>query len=195
MTFRVELRVRNAALYRAIFATHESVSAFCREHRLQDVTVGSYLNLKKSALTKEWEWTKSALALADALGVLPDEIFPEACRARMEITQAAFEVDESDIAQLVDASSPMRLAMDAELAEDVQKTLAQLSDRDRLVLRARFGFDGEEKSLHATGEMLGVTTERVRQIEAKALRKLRHESRLKFLAGHCDDSDNEYMPA
>lgn len=64
------------------------------------------------------------------------------------------------------------------LKEQVDQVLATLSDRERRVLEERFGLkDGKPKTLEEVGRMFQVTRERIRQIEAKALRKLRHPSR------------------
>jgi RNA polymerase primary sigma factor len=63
--------------------------------------------------------------------------------------------------------------------EDVLETL---SERERAVLEMRFGLDGSQgRTLEEVGRAFGVTRERIRQIEAKALRKLRHPSRAKKL--------------
>ena len=64
------------------------------------------------------------------------------------------------------------------LKEQVDQVLSTLSDRERRVLEERFGLkDGRPKTLEEVGKMFAVTHERIRQIEAKALRKLRHPSR------------------
>ena len=64
------------------------------------------------------------------------------------------------------------------LKEQVEQVLSTLSDRERRVLEERFGLkDGKPKTLEEVGKMFAVTRERIRQIEAKALRKLRHPSR------------------
>lgn len=64
------------------------------------------------------------------------------------------------------------------LKEQVDQVLGTLSDRERRVLEERFGLkDGRPKTLEEVGKMFAVTRERIRQIEAKALRKLRHPSR------------------
>jgi RNA polymerase primary sigma factor len=65
--------------------------------------------------------------------------------------------------------------------------LESLTDREKKVLRLRFGLDdGKARTLEEVGKQFGVTRERIRQIEAKALRKLRHPSRSKKLKDYLD---------
>ena len=68
------------------------------------------------------------------------------------------------------------------LREKIEELLTGLSDQEQKVLRMRFGLDDDTpKTLEEIGKVFGVTRERIRQIEAKAIRKLRHPSRLKQL--------------
>ena len=68
------------------------------------------------------------------------------------------------------------------LREDLNEILSGLSPRERDVLRLRFGMDdGRQRTLEEVGQLFGVTRERIRQIEAKALRKLRHPNRSRRL--------------
>jgi len=68
------------------------------------------------------------------------------------------------------------------LKEELSNVLLTLSDREERVLKLRFGLeDGQCRTLEEVGQIFGVTRERIRQIEAKALRKLRHPSRSRKL--------------
>jgi len=68
------------------------------------------------------------------------------------------------------------------VAPAIRKALSTLSDRERGVLELRFGLvDGSERTLEEVGQRFAVTRERIRQIEASALRKLRHPSRSRQL--------------
>ena len=74
------------------------------------------------------------------------------------------------------------------LKENVDEVLDSLSDRESKVLKMRFGLDETKKSmtLEEVGREFGVTRERIRQIEAKALRKLKHPSQRKKLQDYLD---------
>jgi RNA polymerase primary sigma factor len=81
-----------------------------------------------------------------------------------------------------EAQEPMDAAAREMLREQVKNALAVLSDREREVLELRFGLkDGKDHTLEEVGQHFKVTRERVRQIEAKALRKLRHPTRSRGL--------------
>ncbi len=87
-----------------------------------------------------------------------------------------------------DAPSPMDAASREMLREQVQHALEALSDREREVLELRFGLkDGKEHTLEEVSRYFDVTRERIRQIEAKALRKLRHPSRSRELRDYLGD--------
>lgn len=74
------------------------------------------------------------------------------------------------------------------LRKDMVEVLCTLSPRERDVLRLRFGMDdGRQRTLEEVGSLFGVTRERIRQIEAKALRKLRHPNRSKRLRVYTDE--------
>ena len=75
------------------------------------------------------------------------------------------------------------------LREITGDLLQTLSPREERVLRMRFGLDheGQERTLEEVGQNFNVTRERIRQIEAKALRKLRHPSRARLLKNFVED--------
>ena len=82
---------------------------------------------------------------------------------------------------------PIDAASNSLLKEHLQAVLHTLSDRERKVLELRFGLaDGHTRTLEEVGQRFNVTRERIRQIEAKALRKLRHPSRSQKLKGYLE---------
>lgn len=100
------------------------------------------------------------------------------------------EEDDSHLGDFIedsDATSPEDHASYELLKEQLENVLDTLTDREENVLRLRFGLDdGRTRTLEEVGKVFGVTRERIRQIEAKALRKLRHPSRSKQLKDFLD---------
>lgn len=85
------------------------------------------------------------------------------------------------------AETPAASVTQQLLRQDIVSAMASLSPRERDVLRLRFGLDdGRFRTLEEVGDLFGVTRERIRQIEAKALRKLRHPQRSRRLRDYID---------
>ena len=84
--------------------------------------------------------------------------------------------------------SPEEYATNEMLKDEIAEVLLTLTEREEKVIRLRFGLeDGKSRTLEEVGQMFGVTRERIRQIEAKALRKLRHPSRSRKLKDYMGD--------
>ncbi|MBO4819638.1 MAG: sigma-70 family RNA polymerase sigma factor, partial [Firmicutes bacterium] len=87
-----------------------------------------------------------------------------------------------------DSPSPADAAAFSMLKDQLNEVLATLTEREQEVLRLRFGLDdGRQRTLEEVGQQFNVTRERIRQIEAKALRKLRHPNRSKRLKDYLED--------
>ncbi|MCK8627225.1 RNA polymerase sigma factor RpoD [Fructobacillus cardui] len=102
------------------------------------------------------------------------------------------EEDDSHLGDFIEdneAVSPADSAAYEMLRDQLESVLDTLTDREENVLRLRFGLeDGRTRTLEEVGRVFGVTRERIRQIEAKALRKLRHPSRSKHLKDFMDEN-------
>ena len=86
-----------------------------------------------------------------------------------------------------DALAPAEAAAYSLLKDQIEEVLGSLNEREQKVLKLRFGLeDGRARTLEEVGKEFDVTRERIRQIEAKALRKLRHPSRSKKLRDYLD---------
>lgn len=103
------------------------------------------------------------------------------------------EEDESNLGNFIpdeDAPSPAAQAADVLLREHIEDVMQTLTPREAKVLKLRFGLqDGRMRTLEEVGREFQVTRERIRQIEAKALRKLRHPSRSKRLKDFMNSED------
>ena len=119
---------------------------------------------------------------------LPTEKVRDILKIAQEPVSLETPIGEEDYSHLGDfiedhdATSPADYTSAELLKEQLNEVLDTLTDREENVLRLRFGLeDGQSKTLEQVGQQFGVTRERIRQIEAKALRKLRHPSRSKQL--------------
>jgi RNA polymerase sigma factor (sigma-70 family) len=195
---RIELRARNNVLWHAIFDEYPSVSAFCRVHTIDQGAVGSFLNLTVSPYGTRGQLTTTrrlvirplAQRLCTILGLSVDELFPPALYATVINPKAAIEMEAATFLPLMAArrqlaleAGPDELMEQQERSALIQQVLATLTKREAGVLTLRYGLDGNgERTLHEVGQHFAVTQERIRQIEGKAMRKLRHQSRSKHLA-------------
>ncbi|HEV3089973.1 MAG TPA: RNA polymerase sigma factor RpoD [Candidatus Cybelea sp.] len=125
--------------------------------------------------------------IAESMGLTPEKV-----REVMKISQEPIsletpigEEEDSHLGDFIEdqeAVAPAEAASVMLLKEKMQDVLQNLTERERKVLVLRFGLeDGHQRTLEEVGQEFGVTRERIRQIEAKALRKLRHPSRGKAL--------------
>jgi len=115
---------------------------------------------------------------------MPEDKVTEALRFAAEPLSLSEPLREDGDAELGDvvedrsAESPFETAATALLPEEIQRLLAPLDEREREILRLRFGLggSGEGRTLEEVGEHFNLTRERIRQIEARAISKLRHPS-------------------
>lgn len=149
-----------------------------------------YLSPEESAAIKEAQrdndvidpilnrkWKQAIAKIRDILRISMDPMSLETpVGNNEEATEFGDFIPDETVVEPVDAASKELLR------EQIRGVLSFLSDREREVIEMRFGLnDGKDHTLEEVGKSFGVTRERIRQIEAKALRKLRHPSRSKAL--------------
>ena len=148
------------------FLSNEDTSQIL-EHRAD----GSSLDIE---LRHRWEW-----ATAKVQRILQSAEEP------VSLERPVGDEESSQLGDFIEddeALEPMDAAAREMLREQVQNALGALSDRERQVLELRFGLiDGKDHTLEEVSRYFNVTRERIRQIEAKALRKLRHPTRSRHL--------------
>ena len=138
-------------------------------------------------LTLELNREPSEEELASKMGISVDKI-REIYKISQEPVSLETPIGEEDDSHLGDFvpdernMSPEEYATNEMLKDEISEVLLTLTEREEKVIRLRFGLeDGKSRTLEEVGQMFGVTRERIRQIEAKALRKLRHPSRSRKL--------------
>ncbi len=134
----------------------------------------------------------TAEEISEVIGMPTDKV-REIMRVAQEPVSLETPIGEEEDSHLGDfipdddAPAPQDAASHTLLKEQLSEVLSTLTPREERVLRLRFGLeDGRSRTLEEVGEVFNVTRERIRQIEAKALRKLRHPSRSKKLKDFLD---------
>ena len=148
---------------------------------------------QKRNLVQQLGRDPSDAEVAAAMG-LPEEKVEEALRIALDTisldTPVSTEQDASTLGEFIQDDKlpqPADAAAKRVLKEQVEEVLHTLTEREAKVISLRFGLtDGRTKTLEEVGSVFGVTRERIRQIEAKAIRKLRHPSRARILKDFLD---------
>ena len=149
----------------------------------------NFIKRKKQELSNELQREPSLDELAEVCDMEPDKIL-EILKRDKNVVSLDTPIKEDEDSSLVefipsDANLDDVVIHEVEqknLREKIDELLTGLNDQEQKVLRMRFGLDDDDpKTLEEIGKVFGVTRERIRQIEAKAIRKLRHPSRLKQL--------------
>lgn len=130
--------------------------------------------------------------IAEVMEISPDKV-REILKISQKTTSLETPIGDDEDSYLGDfiedtkQASPYELTSQRLLRENIEEVLSALSDRESKVLEMRFGLRGAKPmTLEEVGREFGVTRERIRQIEAKALRKLKHPSRRKMLQDYLD---------
>ena len=140
--------------------------------------------LQKARTRLELKYGRPATMTELAADVeMPEEKITEALRFANEPLSLSEPLREDGDAELGDvvedrgAASPFEVAATSLLPDEIARLLAPLDEREREILKLRFGLDrGEPRTLEEVGEHFNLTRERIRQIEARAMSKLRHPS-------------------
>ena len=194
---QIELRVKNARLLDAIelrwgkiidqvwkakHGNHKSARPVVTESaslaRVHPSSMGDLLRMSISAYKRTGEPTKTARMIAEALDETVEYLFPpELCSKNIPITRTYLSQETFLSLSDVPAREAITPGPDEESALNrVERLLLLVSPREEKVLRARFGFDGNPQTLEDIGGNFGVTRERIRGIELKALAKIRANS-------------------
>ena len=131
--------------------------------------------------------------IAERMDMTPDKVreILKIAQEPVSLETPIGEEDDSHLGDFIDdevIENPVDYTTRVVLREQLDEVLDTLTDREENVLRLRFGLDdGKMRTLEDVGKVFNVTRERIRQIEAKALRKLRHPSRSKQLKDFIED--------
>jgi RNA polymerase sigma factor (sigma-70 family) len=194
--YLLQIKVKNNLVYSAIKAKgYNSIPKFAKDNDIEYSWICRILSMTQTIFDKKGNYTRRTLKLCDVLGVAVDDLFTENQKYSRDKIQKNIELGEKEVeaycAMLENANLnqlSMEERLDIEQLETIHnKNLETLTPREQKVINLRFGLNGnKEHSLGEAGEIFGINRERIRQIEAKALRKLRHPSRSENYIEHSE---------
>ncbi len=161
----------------------ESAREMQRRAGVSYQAVGNLLNFRQSPRKKNGEWRPVTLAICRVLGSEPLDLFPEHLDHEIPTNRIASFVEHAQLAGRQTLQlDPAEEYQQAETKQTLDEVLGTLTARERSVLAARF-WDGTTQAEIA--EEMGLTAQCISKIEQKALRRLRHPSRIDKLQGLC----------
>lgn len=194
--YRVKITVRNNLLLKAIEdAGYKSQADFARAIDASVTAVNALVAMRDAPLNPNGEFSELAKLVMETLGACPTDLWTEqqlTMKLKKNSTNMNMGANTLRL-MLSDPNDPMLIEDDVDdialFREELKDTMADMLDsltpRESKILKLRFGVGCEEHTYEEIGKMFDVSRERVRQIEAKGLRKLRHPSRsdkLQFFA-------------
>lgn len=181
--YRIDIKVRNNIILQKIEQSgYKSVADFCHQNNFKyHSQLGEIINMKTSPLNSLGEFRPVIVKVAEALGCDPLDLFSDTqLHTILKTNKRMIAVGEAEMKFMIEKENNQLLLEDSVLelqkSEAIEDVLEKLTPREEKVLQMRYGL-GEyprEYSLEECGIEFGVTRERIRQMEAKALRKLRH---------------------
>jgi RNA polymerase sigma factor (sigma-70 family) len=177
---RATIKVRNNLLLTAIEKSgHAPGQKFAEKVGITYADLHGLISMKNTAIDKHGDIRPSVLKLMEFLGKMLHELFTDTQAYRsLEKNTSDVEIDEAQVMALM--SHPLSMD-DKELQVAVDGAIGSIGERESRILRLRFGIDCSEHTLAEVGVMEGISKDRVRQIQERALRKLRHPSRIAAL--------------
>jgi RNA polymerase sigma factor (sigma-70 family) len=192
-------KIKNGLLWDAVKVVGSQV-ALANHLGIRPGTLGEWLSLKdvpNLSRCRKWhpeKWQAIEDKLIALTGGFLEDIFPQELLGSDFLAQPKTHENSIDVPmeRLLDAPREFlqlppvqeEICMQDERDRDIEAALATLTPREEKILRMRFGFDGEEKTLNEAGQACAISPERTRQIEAKAIRKLRYPRISRLLIDH-----------
>lgn len=196
--YRLKITVRNNLLLSAIEAAgYKTQTEFANAAFLSVSRVNNLIALREPPIGPSGDFTPTAKKVMEALGAAPSDLWTDAqLYIKLRRNSASAEVNAESIKSLMGESlrpiqieAPDDFAERLEATEVVKDAIRGLTSQQAFVLRERFY---GEKSLEEVAERMGLTRERIRQIEMKAMRRLRHPVNGERLRGLLNEPPVEF---
>jgi RNA polymerase primary sigma factor len=193
--YRIEIKVKNNRLLSQMEkAGYFSVAKFAEAIGMNRSVIDRIVRMRSAALDEEGYYRPEALKIAEFLNCTPHDIYPPAQMRQVltvntaQVTANANEMDSLTSSLRTLAFSPEQKMILDEAKQALKQLMLTLTPREHRILDLRFGLtNGEEKTLEDIGSMFGLSRDRIRQIEQKALRKLKHPANSRELRANINE--------
>lgn len=170
--FNVKITVRNNRLLQAIRKKYESVADLSRKMGRSQGAVNALVAMKVKPINEKG-WTELASDVAAMVGKEPVEIWPENLQdIRLSTSTSEFTIDMDGVKQIMSDNSTEKMIAHSQVLQQLD---TRLTDKQKKVIDMRFK---QNMSLEETGKVLGLSRERVRQIECKSIRRMRYDAKV-----------------
>lgn len=183
--YRVDIKIRNNNFLRKLEECgYKTVGEFCRKNGKKSwmSQIGNFINLKRSPLKSNGQYLKIIVDICEILLCSPDDLFTETqLTTCIESNSRTMKINEAEMRFMLE-SQEQPLQLEDQISLDrlpakISEMLKTLTPREAKVISLRFGINTDKQTLEEVADRFSVTRERIRQIEDKALRKLRHPTR------------------
>jgi RNA polymerase sigma factor (sigma-70 family) len=204
--YRVKVTVKNNLILTAIEkAGYKSPAAFCREAGMTQTALGNLISMRNPPITAIGEFSEGAKKLMEFLCLAPTDLWTSeqlTLRLRHNSVERDMNLDgmraalgvNAEEAMLLIASTPEEVMEEKDIQNLIEEQLASITPKEERVLRMRYGIGCAEHTLEEVGKALDLTRERIRQIENKAIRKLKHPQRAVVLKQLTDGYKPDGIP-
>ena len=182
--YRITLKVRNANLLRAIEDIGESPGQiFAEKVGINYPLLNDLIGCKVSPIKNDGDYREGIFNLCEYLNKMPCELFSEEQLEPIETNRADIELTSEQCAALQKNYDPQEML---EESNPIFEAIDKLTKREAMIIKRRFGLEGPKETLDEIRKSLGVGRERIRQIESRALKKLRSPGIVEIIKGNDD---------
>jgi DNA-binding CsgD family transcriptional regulator len=176
--YRVTVKVRNNKILTAAERVGLSIPKVAKAAGVSYPALNDLVNMTASPFTRDGKVRPLVDDVCAALGVPFDELFSDAQREALTTNKSEVEVDAEQVYLLMGQhATHQQIEHDDGLGCALLEAVETLTEMEQEVINSRFGIDGPEQSRQQIADRFGVSMERIRQLEQRAMRKLRHPSR------------------